>query len=60
MEVEGGDICGGEIKWKPVSEILSDSSLNVGNANETMEMIQILYYNYFRSGIFQTGGEEGI
>lgn len=37
MEAEG-DICGGEIKWKPVSEILSDSSLNVGNANATMEM----------------------
>lgn len=36
MEVEG-NICGVEIKWKPVSEILSDSSLNVGNANETME-----------------------
>lgn len=30
-------------KWKPVSEILSDSSLNVGNANETWRRIQILY-----------------
>lgn len=41
MEVEG-NICGVEIKWKPVSEILSDSSLNVGNANETMETDTII------------------